>query len=121
MSLYEGSCHCGEIRFRIDVAIEYVVDCNCTVCVKKGILHVPVEDDRFEILQGEDSLALYQWKTNTAKHWFCRHCGIHTFGRPRNHPDRYTVNARCLHDFETVMATVPTRQFDGQNHPKDQT
>ena len=83
MSRHLGGCHCGAVRFAIDVDIERLLECNCSLCTRKGILHVPVTDDRFELLTGEDALTLYRFGSGVASHWFCRHCGIHAFGRPR--------------------------------------
>ena len=119
MAVHDGSCHCGAVQFRIDLELTHFIICDCSICTKKGIVHVAVPDECFELLSGEDQLGLYQFKTNTAKHWFCQRCAIHTFGRPRAAPERYTVNARCLDDFETLSATLETRHFDGKNHPKD--
>ena len=119
MSKHEGGCHCGKVRFRIDVTIDRLVDCNCSICLKKGIRHIPVPDDCFELLDGEQALSLYQFRTKTASHWFCRHCGIHVFGRPRADPSRHTVNARTLDDYLEIAGRVPSHAFDGHNHPKD--
>ena len=119
MLTYRGSCHCQRVTFEIDAVIDGLIDCNCSVCRKKGILHIPVNDKYFRLLSGESELGLYRFGSGDASHWFCRHCGIHPFGRPRNDPSRYTVNARCLDDFEQIVESVPRRSFDGRNHPKD--
>ena len=114
-----GSCHCQRVRFQVRAAIERLVECDCSVCTKKGIVHVPVGEKDFSLLAGEQDLAVYRFGSNTAEHWFCRHCGIHTHGRPRSDPSRYTVNARCLDLYEDIRARVPLTRFDGKNHPAD--
>jgi hypothetical protein len=38
----EGGCHCGRVRFRARVDLDLLSQCSCTVCTKKGILHLPV-------------------------------------------------------------------------------
>jgi hypothetical protein len=121
MHTYQGGCHCGAVRFeiRLDRPIDTLIDCNCSLCTRKGILHHAAEDEQLTLLQGESDLALYQFGSGVAKHWFCRRCGIHVFGRPRNNPDRYTINARCLDDFHAIRPTVTIQPFDGVNHPKD--
>jgi len=81
---------------------------------KKGILHLIVPPEQFELLQGEGDLATYQFNTNTAKHTFCRHCGIHAFYVPRSDPDKISVNARCLEGIDPA-ALKPTSFFDGRN------
>jgi len=119
MTTYSGSCHCGRVTLAIDTEIERVTLCDCSVCTKKGVAHVPVPDDGFRLLTGEADLTLYRFGSGEAKHWFCRHCGIHTHGRPRSDPSPYTVNARCLDAYDEIMANVQVRHFDGRNHPKD--
>jgi hypothetical protein len=121
MPTYQGGCHCGAVRFEIvkPVAIDQLVDCNCSICTKKGILHCPVEDDEFRLISGDGAISLYKFGSGDAEHRFCRHCGIHVFGRPRNNPDRHTVNARCLDDFEAVRAVAESAAFNGRGHPKD--
>jgi len=121
VSGYHGSCHCGQVRFRVAVDIGAVVICDCSLCTKKGIVHAPVPDDAFRLLAGESALTLYRFGSGKASHWFCRHCGIHAFGRPRSDPTRYTVNVRCLDDHDAIMARATVRRFDGRNHPADRT
>lgn len=110
-----GSCHCGRVRFEIETDPCYVSECNCSVCAKKGILHHRVPADRFRLVSGEEELAVYRFNTETARHYFCTTCGIHPFTRPRTAPDEYTVNFRCLDDFDLESETVERRRFDGRN------
>ena len=116
LGTYEGGCHCGRVRFRIqvDLADTVIGECNCSICTKKGILHLPVHHERLEILSGAGELATYQFNTGTARHTFCRHCGIHAFYQPRSDPENYSVNARCLDDYDPARM-VPRRLFDGRN------
>ena len=116
LQTYEGGCHCGRIRFRIRADLEppAIGECNCSICTKKGILHLPVHRDRLEILSGAEDLATYQFNTGVAKHTFCRHCGIHAFYVPRSDPDKISVNARCL-DGVDPADLKPVRFFDGRN------
>ena len=72
---YEGSCHCGRVKFRVRADLADLLECNCSVCTKKGILHLIVPPEDFELVAGGDELATYQFNTNTARHTFCRHCG----------------------------------------------
>ena len=69
MKSYDGSCHCGQVRFRVRLEDDQeIVDCNCSMCTKKGILHFIVPEDRFEILQGENALAIYAFGTHVAEY-----------------------------------------------------
>ncbi len=113
---YEGGCHCGRVRFRIeaDLAETPLGECNCSMCTKKGNLQLPVSRERMHILRGADELATYQFNTGTAKHTFCRYCGIHAFYNPRTDPENFSVNVRCLDDYDPEMMQS-RRLFDGRN------
>jgi hypothetical protein len=113
MPTYEGGCHCGRVRFRVTADLERVVDCNCSMCTRKGFLHVIVPPSQFELLSGADALSVYQFNTLTARHQFCRHCGIHPFYVPRSDPDKIDVNARCLDGVDA--STLRPTPFDGKN------
>jgi hypothetical protein len=112
---YTGGCHCGAVRFEVKVAAdEYVVfDCNCTICRKKGFLHLIVPPDRFKLLSGEEALTTYAFNTGIARHLFCSVCGIHAFYRPRSHPGCYDVNVRCLDG--NAISHFSVEPFDGAN------
>ena len=116
LQTYEGGCHCGRVRFRIRVDLEQstVGECNCSICTKKGILHIGVTPGQFELLSGRDDLATYRFNTGIAQHTFCCHCGIHAFYVPRSDPENFSVNARCFDDFDPVEMR-PRRFVDGRN------
>ena len=113
MQTHDGSCHCGRVRFRVTTALDKVVECNCSICTKKGFLHSIVPLAQFELLSGADDLTTYTFNTGIAKHKFCRHCGIHPFYVPRSDPDKIDVNVRCLDDIDLAANTPKT--FDGQH------
>ena len=96
LATYEGGCHCGQVRFRVQGDLDQVSVCNCSICTMKGILHMGVPREQFELLRGEDAITTYKFNTGVAKHTFCRHCGIHSFYMPRSMPDGISVNVRCL-------------------------
>jgi hypothetical protein len=113
LETYEGGCHCERVRFRVRVDLDAVSDCNCSMCTKKGILHLIVPPERFELIRGREELSTYAFNTGTAKHTFCRHCGIHPFYVPRSDPDKIDVNARCLDGVD--LSRLRPRAFDGKN------
>lgn len=111
---FEGACHCKAVQFRVTLPRDQreVLDCNCSVCLKKGFLHLIVTQDQFTLVSGAERLITYTFGTGTAKHMFCSVCGIHAFYRPRSHPEGWDVNARCLNaklDYWTI------KPFDGAN------
>lgn len=105
---YEGSCHCGDVRFEVDLDISHVRVCDCTLCRKRGALNHRVDDEYFRLLTPLDDLTLYQWHTKTAKDYFCARCGILPFRRPRTAPHLWTVNIRCL---DTVDLDAIPKEF----------
>ncbi|KOP23222.1 aldehyde-activating protein [Hapalosiphon sp. MRB220] len=113
LATYQGGCHCGAVRFQVVVDRHKADDCNCSICRKKGFLHLIVPQDKFTLLQGNDVLTTYTFNTGVAQHKFCRICGIHSFYIPRSHPESIDVNIRCLDgDVVTKFEIVP---FDGTN------
>jgi hypothetical protein len=108
-----GGCHCGRVRFRVTADLSAVIYCNCSICAKKGFLHLIVPPDAFELVSGADALTTYRFNTGTARHTFCATCGIHPFYVPRSDPDKIDVNARCLEDVD--LAALKPHLFDGQN------
>lgn len=110
---YEGGCHCGAVRFRVVVNKHEAVDCNCSICHKKGFLHLIVPQEQFTLLRGAEFLTTYTFNTHVAKHTFCQVCGIHPFYRPRSHPQAIDVNLRTLDG--NVLSKFQLVPFDGAN------
>jgi hypothetical protein len=108
---WNGSCHCGAVRFRIAAEIHETTSCDCSLCRRRNAVMAQVHHTELEILAGEDGLALYQWNLKIARHHFCKVCGIYTFHRKRSAPDHYGVNIFCLEGFDRTA--VPHRQADG--------
>lgn len=115
MPVYKGSCHCGTVKFRVDTILDKAIECNCSICTKKGALHHRVTADNFILESGKDALALYQFDTREAKHHFCKICGIHPFTRPRANPELYSINLRCLDDIDFEKLEIEIIKFDGKH------
>jgi hypothetical protein len=113
MKTMQGGCHCGRVRFKVTADLDRVTVCNCSICSKKGFLHLIVPPEKFELLSGKDDLTIYKFNTRTAKHTFCKICGIHPFYVPRSDPDKIDVNARCIDDIDLDALLV--NFFDGKN------
>ena len=113
MDTYVGGCHCGRIRFQVTADLAEVIECDCSICTKKGYLHLIVPPERFQLLSGGEELVVYRFNTQTAKHQFCRTCGIHPFYVPRSDPDKIDVNVRCLENVE--IGSLNLRRFNGKD------
>ena len=115
--------------------------------------HFVVQQQNFELLQGQEHLTFYQvlsisfgseqvsssdivlmWKdvipamlqayplvclqfnTMTAKHSFCKTCGVQSFYTPRSNPDGYAVTVACIDP--GTLSKVVIQDVDGKNWEK---
>ena len=115
MERHEGSCHCGAIRFAIESDFPELTTCDCSICRRRNALMVKVHESRFTLLAGKESLTEYRFHTQTARHYFCRVCGIYPFHRKRVTPDHLGVNVFCLEDFDA--SNIPVRVTVGAGMP----
>lgn len=108
---YQGSCHCGKVRFELRTDLKPALRCDCSICKRKGVPMVTAEEGSFRILSGEESLSLYQFHTGRARHFFCKVCGIYTFHNPRSNPALTRVNSGCLEGLDPL--TLETELIQG--------
>jgi hypothetical protein len=120
MDIIEAACHCETVRFEITLSdgLASARRCDCSYCRMRGAIAVTAPVGGIRFLAGEDRLACYQFRTKTAKHYFCSVCGIYTHHQRRSNPNEYGVNVACLEgvspfDFIEVPVT------DGVNHSSD--
>ena len=117
---HAAACHCGTVRFqvRLHEGFRTARRCTCSFCRMRGAVVVSANLPDIAFLAGEDNLTLYRFNTRTAKHWFCRTCGIYTHHRRRSKPDEYGINLACLTGVSPFdLAEVPV--VDGVAHPSD--
>src|SRR5258705_1839902 len=96
---YCGSCHCGAVTFEIETDFPELTTCDCSICRRKNALMVKVHESQFKLISGDEFLTEYQFHTKTARHFFCKACGIYPFHRKRVTPDYFCINACCLDSF----------------------
>ena len=116
MKTFVGQCHCGKVRFEIDVDgdLHNLRRCNCSLCRRKGSIMSSVPMSQFRLLQGKEALSVYKWNTMVAEHYFCSYCGIYTHHRRRLAPDEYGFNIACLDGVDPFSFNdVPV--FDGMS------
>ena len=112
--LHKGSCHCGKVKFEVDADIDKVIDCNCSICARKGALLAAVSRDKFTLISGEGALASYEFNKRAIQHRFCTTCGIHPFAQSAHSKPNpmMMVNVRCLDGIDLDKLAV--RRFDGR-------
>jgi len=121
-----GQCHCGAVVFEVELenGLEDLRRCDCSLCRRKGAIMASVPLRGFKVLKGAGMLTLYQWNTRTAKHYFCKVCGIYTHHQRRSNPTLYGFNVACL-DGVDPFALEGVRIGDGSSQsligPEDAT
>lgn len=120
MEVFKGSCHCGIIKFEVELpyGLKDVHHCDCSLCMKRTAYVGNTALKGFRILSGADNLTLYQFNTKTAKHFFCKTCGIYTHHQRRSNPSEYGFNVACLEGVNPYDF-APAIIYDGVNHPSD--
>lgn len=113
MAQYRGGCHCGAVRFEVEGTLADLTICNCSICARSAYIHWEVSPQQFRLLTSPDAVETYTFGTRTAKHHFCRVCGISSFRRSRTNPAQIDVNVRCLEGVD--VAALETGRFDGRD------
>lgn len=117
---HRATCHCGAVELELSLP-DGIVDprrCDCSICRRKGAIVASVTLDAIRIVKGQEALRLYQFNTQTAKHYFCSVCGIYTHHQRRSNPHQYGYNVGCLEGVNPFdLGDVVTN--DGVNHPVD--
>ncbi len=114
------TCHCGAVELRVTLSdgLNTARRCDCSFCRRRGAAAVSAPLDGIEIVKGADHLTQYQFNTNTAKHYFCKTCGIYTHHQRRSNPNEYGVNLGALEGVNpSMLGDIPWA--DGVNHPSD--
>lgn len=112
MNVYQGSCHCGRVRFEVSVMLDHVRVCDCSICKRRGALIHRVEEQHFRMLTPIEDLTVYTFNTRTARDYFCPTCGILPFRRPRTAaPGVWGVNVRCLEGVD--IDAIPIKRVFG--------
>jgi hypothetical protein len=112
MHTYQGSCHCGRVRFEVDALLDHVRVCDCSICRKRGALIHRVSDDQLRMLTPLEDMTLYSWNTHTARDYFCPGCGILPFRRPRTAEAAvWGINVRCLEGVD--LDAIPIKRVFG--------
>lgn len=118
---HKSSCHCGKVELELSLphGIENPRRCDCSICRRKGAIVGSVDLSGIKIVKGKEFIKLYQFNTNTAKHYFCSNCGIYTHHQRRSNPNEYGFNVGCLEGVNPFdLGEIVTN--DGVNHLSDQ-
>ncbi|UJR79148.1 Glutathione-dependent formaldehyde-activating enzyme [Sandaracinus amylolyticus] len=115
-TMHQGSCHCGNIAFEVEGTIDRVIDCNCSMCRRRGGLLWFVPRGALRLTTPESALSTYTFNKHAIQHHFCAKCGIAPFGDGTG-PDgskMAAVNVRCLPEVD--LASLNVMHVDGAKY-----
>ena len=111
---HQGSCHCGRIAFTLEGEVREAIDCNCSMCRRRGGLLSFFPREALTLTTPEGDYATYHFNKHALDHHFCPTCGIAPFTEgtdPRTGARMAAVNVRCLDGID--LATLTIKPFDG--------
>ena len=112
--LFKASCHCGNVAYEVEGELAGVMECNCSMCSRKGAKMWFVPRSQLRLTTPESGAKTYLFNKHVIEHRFCPECGIHAYGvgRDRQGNEMAMVNVRCLEgvDFDAL----PVKHFDGR-------
>ena len=118
--LYQGSCHCGRVKFEAELNLaEGTMKCNCTRCWKKRAWTAWASADGFRILQGADELSAYKAGHVKGHGGFCKHCGVEVFNWVQaaewNDGEYVSISIAAIDDLEAAtLLAAPVQYCDGR-------
>ncbi len=110
---YKGSCHCGGIRFEVEGDLSNVMECNCSMCRRKGSLLGFVPQEKLKLLTPRENMGTYTFNKHVIKHHFCKTCGIYPLAEAKDRSGQPTaaINVRCIEGID--LGSLKIKQFDG--------
>jgi hypothetical protein len=112
-----GGCHCGAVRFEVELDASTGSMCNCTICNKLGTVGAIVKPAAFRLVSGEADLSTYEWGHKVGQRKFCKHCGVLCFAPGHLDVlggDYVSINLRALDDFDLGRVTIG--HWDGRHN-----
>jgi len=117
LKTYQGSCHCGAVRFEADLDLDQpTYRCNCSICRRTRFWPAIAREGGLRVLAGQEELTEYLFNTRKNQHFFCRHCGVRPFGVGNETPmgKMYGVNIGCLEGVsEEELSRLAIVRVDG--------
>ena len=115
-----ATCHCGAVHLSaiLPHGLSDAARCTCSFCRRRQAAAVTALTESLTITKGAANLQRYSWGTHTAKHHFCKTCGIYMYHQRRSNPAECGVNLGCIEGVN-AWEHEPVRWTDGINHVSD--
>ena len=107
----EAVCHCLSVRFEIDTAPTFVLDCNCSICRRYGALWAYYHGGGLRLASPVEATFPYLWGERRLAFHHCRTCGCTTHLQAVDVADRpiLGINARLILGLDPA---TPVQQID---------
>ena len=108
VTTHKGGCHCGKIAYEFDGEIGEVLECNCSLCAKRGGLLHFIPAAQFRLNTPREALGTYRFNKHAIDHHFCPSCGISPFSEGDNPKSgkMVAINARCVDGADPRQFTI---------------
>lgn len=121
MKTYTGSCHCGAIRYEVELDLaQGTGKCNCTFCTKSRAWSAFARPPQFRLLAGKDKARAYRKHPEAPTKYFCAECGTltHALGSADYMGGDFVgIFLSSLDDVEPQeLIDAPVRYSDGRNN-----
>ena len=112
---YAGSCHCGKIAYEVEGEPREGVQCNCSICSRRGYLLWFLPREALTLKTPEADMSHYSFNQHRIKHYFCPECGCAPFGMGAGKDGKLmaAINLRCLPELD--LASIKIKPFDGKS------
>lgn len=112
---HSGGCHCGQVKFEVEMKLEKAISCNCSICLKRGSLLDFIPESQFKLLSGDKVLKEYLFNKKQISHQFCENCGILSFGKAIAPDGRkmVAINIRCIDNID--LSKINIHDYDGRS------
>jgi hypothetical protein len=111
--VYEGSCHCGSVRWTLDGSPDSATACSCTICRRYGALWAYGHENEDVRVSGETHA--YSWGDRDLGFYFCPTCACLAYWRAiePNEAGRRRVGVNLRMAEPASVSRIPIRHLDG--------
>lgn len=105
---YAGGCHCGGVRFTIDLDLDQTNSCNCANCKKRGLIFWFALPERFRLTVGDGGTQEYLFSKRAIEYQVCAVCGAEVFFHSEmpDGAETVAINARCIDNIDLAQLKV---------------
>jgi hypothetical protein len=113
---HNGGCICGDVRYEAAVNVAEASSCNCSVCMKLGVLGAFARPEAFKLLSDEAKLTSFSRRPEFANRFFCARCHVFCFGTgdlPELGGAFVSINLNTVDGFDPSLARIV--HWDGRH------